>query len=107
MKNFFLLPLLLLTFSFTACTFYSTPVKTVKAFFHNLKKGDFENTHKFLNNPMFENVPDVEKELLGIYFETMKIANIKVTEKTDSTAIISLDITAVDIFQNPLLTMYN
>jgi len=99
MKKKFLLPLLLLVVSLTACTLLSTPEKTVTEFFKYLKKADYENAHKFLSRSVFDNAPNAEKELLGVYFGTMKISNLKVTEKTNSLATVSFDITATDIFQ--------
>ncbi|MDR0453913.1 MAG: hypothetical protein LBH05_03775 [Deferribacteraceae bacterium] len=100
MKKFLLLPLLLLTVCFVACTSSnSKPEKTVDAFFQNLKKANYDKVHEYLSAPLFENVADTERELLGVYFGTMKTANLKVVEKTDSTATVNVDISAVDIVE--------
>ena len=99
MRKISLFLLLLLVAALVACTAFSKPENTVATFFKHLKKADFENAHKHVNSPLFENVPEAEKELLTVYFSTIKTSNIKLVNKTDNTATINVDITAVDIIK--------
>ncbi|MDR0454301.1 MAG: hypothetical protein LBH05_05770 [Deferribacteraceae bacterium] len=78
-----------------ACSEFSKPNKVVAAFFQNLKQADYEKAHTFLNAPVFDDI----NTLLDGYFSTFEIADIKVTNQTGATAIVSADIMAVDFLQ--------
>ena len=99
MRKCFLFIFLLFIALFAACSLFQKPDKTVAAFFKNLVKADFNSAQKHLTLPIFEDLPDAEKELLGIYFGAITIGNIKVIIQTESTASVSVDITAVDIIK--------
>ena len=106
MRKLFLL--LLLMAGIMACSSSSKPDKTVAVFFQNLKQANYEKAQDYISAPIFNDMPDVEKELLGIYFGTMKTANIKVAEQAKLAAAVNIDITAVDlsaIVQNFIMNM--
>ncbi len=108
MRKMFLFPLILLMIALTACSFFVKPDKTVTAFFGNLKKADYDKAQKFLSAPVFVDMADAEKKLLGVYFGTMDVANIKVVDHAELAATVSVDITAVDFFrvvQNFMMNM--
>ncbi len=108
MRKLFLFPLMLLMIGFAACSFFSKPDKTVAAFFADLKKADYDKAQTYLSTPVFVDMVDAEKKLLGVYFGTMDVANIKVTEQAELAATVTVDITAVDFFrivQNFMMNM--